>query len=330
MSDAIAGKIVVQCESCAAAFRVPANAAGKRGKCPKCGAGFTVPAPEEEPATASGDDLFAGLDTGAAASVAAPLVASRPCASCGAALPGDAIVCTRCGYNSKTGRQAGASGALGGAGAAVAGALGGAARLGGPFMLGTLLSAAAAAIGAAVWCLIAWKTGYEVGPVAWGIGLLCGAAMFVGYRDTSTLAGLVAAGMAALGICAGKAGFLYFIFGGLGTDFSRPPRELVTESIAADKVMETLENLSLSEEASDAEWEAAEAKAEKQAQADAKKEVAAMTDEQINQQIREMRDAEWQFKKQVYFSTFGFVDILFFGLAIASAFGIAVKGFGGG
>lgn len=330
MPDVTSEKIVVHCESCAAAFRVPASAAGKRGKCPKCGAVFTVPAPEEEPAAAGGDDLFAGLDTGPAAPALAPLVASRPCASCGAALPGDAIVCTRCGYNSKTGRQAGASGALGGAGAAVAGALGGAARFGGPFMLGTLLSAAAAAIGAAAWCLIAWKTGYEVGYVAWGIGILCGAAMFLGYRDTSLLAGLVAAGMAALGICAGKAGFLYIFLGGLGTDFSRSPRELVTESIAADKATEAVENLSLSENASDAEWDAAEAKAEKEAQADAKKEVAAMTDEQVNQRVSEMRDAEWRFKKQLYFSTFGFVDILFFALAIASAFGIAVKGFGGG
>jgi len=68
MSD---DRLVQTCPNCAARVRVPATAAGRRVRCPKCQTPFVVSAPQEPESTAAsndgfGDDLFAGLASGAA------------------------------------------------------------------------------------------------------------------------------------------------------------------------------------------------------------------------------------------------------------------------
>ncbi len=49
-----------------------------------------------------------------------------------------------------------------------------------------IVSAIAAVIGALAWALISWKTGYEIGYVAWGIGIIVGlASASTGGRGTA-------------------------------------------------------------------------------------------------------------------------------------------------
>jgi hypothetical protein len=61
------------------------------------------------------------------------------------------------------------------------------------------------AIGAAVWCLVSYSSGYEVGWIAWGIGVLTGLGVRMAAQNNGgLLAGLVAGAVALLAIGAGK------------------------------------------------------------------------------------------------------------------------------
>jgi hypothetical protein len=67
-----------------------------------------------------------------------------------------------------------------------------------------LVGIVAAVVGGAGWALIVLVTGYEVGYVAWGIGLLVGFAMARTTDMRSKGLGLVAAGLAVVGLLVGK------------------------------------------------------------------------------------------------------------------------------
>lgn len=68
-----------------------------------------------------------------------------------------------------------------------------------------LAGIAAAALGAGAWWFLADRTGYEIGILAWGIGLLCGGAVLAGGRRRGDLGLLAIASLTALGgIVAGK------------------------------------------------------------------------------------------------------------------------------
>ena len=77
-------------------------------------------------------------------------------------------------------------------------------RAAGTVHLPAILAAAfAALVGAVVWGMIAWLTGYEVGYVAWGIGLLVGfAAVKLGGRGVATAS--TAAALTLVAIFVGK------------------------------------------------------------------------------------------------------------------------------
>jgi predicted Zn finger-like uncharacterized protein len=62
--------LTVECSSCHSKIRVPENAIGKKGKCPKCGTVITIAAPEEPPPAASGSPF--DFDGGGAAPPPAP------------------------------------------------------------------------------------------------------------------------------------------------------------------------------------------------------------------------------------------------------------------
>lgn len=63
----------------------------------------------------------------------------------------------------------------------------------------------AGAIGAAVWALIARFTGYEIGWIAWGVGLAVGVGVAVGNKgEGSPAAGVLAAALAMLAVVGGK------------------------------------------------------------------------------------------------------------------------------
>jgi hypothetical protein len=74
----------------------------------------------------------------------------------------------------------------------------------GSLVTGILLSLAGALVGALVWFGVAWATNYEIGWIAWGVGVLAGAGMLVGYRQTDTIAGILAAVISLVGILGAK------------------------------------------------------------------------------------------------------------------------------
>ena len=68
----------------------------------------------------------------------------------------------------------------------------------------------AALAGGAIWAAIVAVTNYEVGWVAWGVGALVGFAMSKATAARGRALGIAAAGLAAVGLIAGKAFILEF------------------------------------------------------------------------------------------------------------------------
>jgi len=217
-------RITIEC-ACGAKLKVSAESAGRRGKCPKCGELFTVPdaaplelapldlnRPYEDPDSGSDAEETTPARTAARAAPKpaspreAPLAAGH-CSRCGKAMPAAGVLCVHCGFNAATGALTHAkhetdAAAEKGLRKRVKGA--------GTFFLGCMLSLGGALVGAGTWFGIAVVTNYELGWIAWGLGVLAGAGMALGYREETVQGGVVAAGIAVVGILAAKiAVFLY-------------------------------------------------------------------------------------------------------------------------
>ena len=178
MSGSDGEKITVTC-ACGTTLRVPATAAGKRGKCPKCSAVFRVPQVEEELRLAGEDELdalsAAAAREGDSEALEQPQASAPPhaCPQCDARLASGAVLCVSCGYNVQTGtslktpakaaKRRGVRERIGLRGATL--------------LLGCVLSAVGALIGAAIWAGIAIATGYEIAWSAWGLGGAAGLGM---------------------------------------------------------------------------------------------------------------------------------------------------------
>ncbi len=208
-------RIVVQCE-CGAKLKVSATAAGKKGRCPECQTILTIPVPHDEPSEDSGGPigLAPGLDENslldelAAQAKSAPQAAppaggktSQPCPACESAIPDGAALCASCGYNLLTGKTAKAASARK---ADISAATRRFALRAGTFAFGCALSFAGALVGAVLWSVVCIVTEYEIGYIAWGLGVLAGIGMAKGYPAANLRAGLAAALIAAVGIVAAK------------------------------------------------------------------------------------------------------------------------------
>ncbi len=211
MSDSGKEKITVTCD-CGAQLRVGREAVGKRGRCPKCQSVFVVPEPEGPIPIADEDefDLLAQAvaDQGKAEAISQPerTAATLKCPACGAAMAPNAVLCIECGHNVQTGKSArGASATQGG------GALKRMASGAGTFLLGCLLSGVGAMLGAAIWCGIAIAFDMQSAIIAWGLGLLAGGGMVLGYRQKNRRAGFTAAGIALVGIVTAKIFIVVFV-----------------------------------------------------------------------------------------------------------------------
>lgn len=101
--------IPVKCQ-CGAGFAAKDELAGKTVRCPKCSQPLTIPAPKP----AAGDSLFDDIGL-------APVVTGPTCTNCGASMPPNAVLCVKCGYHTKLGRQLGAVSSGGGPGAPTGG-----------------------------------------------------------------------------------------------------------------------------------------------------------------------------------------------------------------
>lgn len=212
--------------------------------------------------------------------------------------------------------------------------------------LGALIGAAVGGlVGAAIWAAVAYYTNFEIGWIAWGIGVLAGFGAILGAKsEGDTATGGIAAVAAIAGIAAGKFGAIHFA---VDKELNSPAfqsRMQVTEDemlvVYADHVVE--------------EWEAANKKVqwppnvnpeEAQTEADYPKPVWAEAKKRwtalsVDQQDTARND-EIEYRKQMlefvrasikgeaFKESFGPFDILWAVLAIASAFGIG-RGAGAG
>jgi hypothetical protein len=190
--------------SCGKKLKAPASAVGKKAKCPKCGNVLTVkppppPPPEEDNSLDALYDLAQESEQHAAQQQLAPR-----CPGCMREMLPGAVICTNCGYDTRKGKAiapqvttatkfdpaaAAANVATGKAGKKVVDKM----APQGPFWKGLLASAGGALVGAFVWVLIAYFTGY------WGmlpvllVALLAGLGMQWGQEGYSYLGGFSAA-----------------------------------------------------------------------------------------------------------------------------------------
>lgn len=220
--------VTVQCGACSKKLQAPEQYAGKKAKCPSCGGVIVIPsaapgassapprpaaapsAPSAPPIPAAAAPAPAAADTYGIASLLDQEPAKGPpakkCPSCGATMREGAVLCVSCGYDTRKGQKIGA-------------AIGPAPGLPGTaedddrvspssrprsFLVGFILCVVGALLGAGIWFGIALLTGYEIGFVAWGVGVLAGLGMMIGYGGDNDLAGITAAFVACTGILAAK------------------------------------------------------------------------------------------------------------------------------
>ena len=198
-----------------------------------------------------------------------------------------------------------------------------------------------ALLGAAIWAGVTYFTGWELGLIGWLIGVAVGAGVFaLSDKRRSPARGAVAAGVACLGILTGK--FAWTVL-----DTSR----WVTEANAAFRHdLDTDDEYVISyiadeEAASDAQWDRvgwplpdqfggrfAEAHYPPELWAIASERWSAMDTAEQDQQRDDLYETYAEHRSAfelagTYFQyQFTFWDILWFGLAMVSAFSIAAKG----
>ncbi|HUU83775.1 MAG TPA: hypothetical protein VM243_09750, partial [Phycisphaerae bacterium] len=181
MGEPASDRMTVRCP-CGAKLKVPRTAAGHRAKCPKCDQVFVVPTPKAAGAKPSAPVQHGGADMPLEELASRPRsgeegrtvpVAGEPratagatCPGCGVVLPPGAGLCVMCGYNVAAGQ------AFQGAGGKRFSRGGRLVKAAGPLLLGTFLSGVGALIGAVVWIAVVAITSYELGLIAWGVGVL--------------------------------------------------------------------------------------------------------------------------------------------------------------
>lgn len=212
-------------------------------------------------------------------------------------------------------------------------------------MLGGLIGGA---IGAAIWAAVVYFTEYEVAWIAWGVGALVGYGVAVGNRGAShsaTGAGILAVGIAILAIVAGKYAAIQLVLP--DTDdiaaawiASLEDEELVV-SYVADEVAGEFEAAGRP-----VEWPAGvdpnrastEAEYPPDVWAEAASRWTGFSQEERSSFRGELEDQIQQnaaaagpeiratMVEEAFRGSFGGLDILFFGLAVVTAFGVAAGG----
>jgi hypothetical protein len=198
--------IAVQCPSCQATLKLKNEAAlGKRVPCPKCGEPFVLkrpakpkpkspppkkPEPEESLVDFTEDiDEYEDYEASAPAPRQAPRglppVTNRREAPAMAAAASDAPAVPKK-RKKKRSESSGPPIPAGFIGMIVCGAIGG-------------------AVGAGIWAAVGYFSHYEVGWIAWGVGVLVGFGVRLAADDADgTTPGVIAAGLAIAAVLAGK------------------------------------------------------------------------------------------------------------------------------
>jgi hypothetical protein len=229
--------ISVVCD-CGKRLKGPASAAGKKARCPACGTTLllspggisadAIPTPSQQgvrsnatPATAVArtktarpvplpvpaaaheeDDLGAMYELAQQANVAETNANIVVCPQCRAVMDDQAVLCTNCGYDTRTGKSLAVDSApvpVNGKASAKAGKKAGKPMdymaADGSIVMGIVLSAVFALLASLVWIGVAWATGFAIGYIAILIGGAAGVGMQIGHKGYSKAGGVIAAFM---------------------------------------------------------------------------------------------------------------------------------------
>ncbi len=207
-------------------------------------------------------------------------------------------------------------------------------------MKGLVAGVAAGIGGAVVWALIAYFTGYEIGWIAWGIGAAVGAGVAWGSTGSPAM-GITAVVISVLAILAGKFITVEII---LAKELKAANQDMNQQVLNEEYVISWLadgvvavyqekqipvnwpEGVNPENAASQADypadvWQAAASKWNSMS-AEEKEEYR----ENVRQQA-EVNIAEYasEMRKEGFIGSFGIIDIVFFLLAIATAYKIGSK-----
>jgi hypothetical protein len=205
------------------------------------------------------------------------------------------------------------------------------------FLLWVIGGAVGGLIGAAIWAAIGYSTNYEVGWIAWGIGVLAGMGVRIaaGEADGKT-PGVIAAGMAIASVLLGKFAVIYFLVqGSMGASlaqFETPSDEDMIVAMADSVVAEWEQAGKQVVWPKDVDPETASSQQEYPAivwQEANKRWTALAVDERETrkaeraEQMQVMMDEfQSQISTAAFKSSFGLFDLLWFALAVMTAFKI--------
>lgn len=242
-------KVCVLCkEDCSARPRVR----DERGNyacraCLKAGPEAKKAARDSAAVSAAVDDDFAGLglddaDDGysledafsAQESSAAP--SGTPCPACSSPVSEGSIVCLGCGTNIQTGQKISTKVRNEpGVGMKAAGAVGTAVATPVLWTVGGLVGGL---IGAALWAVVRGYLNFELGIIAWGVGLATGAGVFIGNKGQGgVISGLFAAVVSLICIAAGKLGGAAIIASNFEGEITGVDPVAMEQSYIADEVV---------------------------------------------------------------------------------------------
>jgi len=207
--------ITVEC-TCGKRLKAPATAIGRKAKCPKCGNILIVEAPPPPPEETQ-EELGLGFDDGALYELAAneaqhaataEATESR-CPNCARLMADGGILCTNCGYNTKTGKtievvkdeppkpKKSLFGKPKTDDAASAVKKGPKDKMAptGNFLVGIAVSSALAIAASLVWFIVAYYTDRDFYLLELLVGIAAGLGMQIGHKGFSKLGGAVAVGV---------------------------------------------------------------------------------------------------------------------------------------
>lgn len=207
-------------------------------------------------------------------------------------------------------------------------------------MKGLIAGVAAGVGGAVVWALIAYFTGYEIGWLAWGIGAAVGAAVAWGGKN-SPAAGIMAVVISVLAILAGKYITVEIM---LAKEKKAANQDMAQQILNDEYVISWLADEVIAvyrEQGIAVNWPEGVNPEEVSSRADYPADVwqqaetrwnsmSAAEKEEYRQNVRQQAEANIAvyasgLRKEGFLGSFGVIDIIFFGLAIVTAYKIASR-----
>lgn len=301
-----------ECDSCSKKLKVPDEYSNRKVKCPSCEHVLVVPKTPLTVETAAetesfGDnnlrDALNSLEQGEAIEVERPLEKPEP----KAADPEYSI-----GVPKSAKKKSDPSD-------------------GNILLKAVIFSVIMASFGSIAWALLAKFTGYEIGYLAWGVGGLAGAGVMMSGAEQCRKLGIIAAVVAVCAIIGGKALVVSWAYDDVQFSFDNKTDAEILELLEDGDVLACVGMMSIiTPEFQDKidqgldteeEWE--------QLGEDAQRLVLTWNDQQKIDNTRESADkltalftlgSKSEFLGQGVLASLGFMDIIFFGLAIATAF----------